>query len=196
MTCGGDSRSGGKSRCVHCLKRTTRRLESSSPFFFPSLLSPFFFPCSKLPKKIQADDLDAVQEQLDDLGITWVRETVVEGGVLVTQVRLEVFFLLLFRLSVDTPGFSLFSFSPCFFPPSQKTKTIRFSCTTRTTTWSRSATAASSPSCPCRKGGLLCRNGPRSTWASTRARRRRRGSCPAAPRRCRRRALLLIPRRR
>ena len=35
----------------------------------------------------QADDLDAVQEQLDDLGITWVRETVVEGGVLVTQVR-------------------------------------------------------------------------------------------------------------
>lgn len=40
---------------------------------------------------------------------------------LVTQVRLEVFFLL-FPLSVDTPGFSLFSFSPCFFPPSQKNK--------------------------------------------------------------------------
>ena len=35
------------------------------------------------------DDEYTVQEQLDELGIPWVRETVVEGGVLVTQVRSE-----------------------------------------------------------------------------------------------------------
>ena len=74
---------------AHCL-RTTRRQESSSPFFFLSLFYPhlFFSPLLSSKKTTkQADDLDAVQEQLDDLGITWVRETVVEGGVLVTQVR-------------------------------------------------------------------------------------------------------------
>ena len=125
-------------------------------FLFLFSLSLSSSSSSKYPK--QADDLDAVQEQLDDLGITWVRETVVEGGVLVTQVSifLSYFFLPRFSLlsfDLDLSGLLLLSHLFFFLFSFETQNSPRSSSTTRTTTWSRSATAASSRSFPSRREG-------------------------------------------
>lgn len=93
----------------------TSSKQARRPYFLlPSLtLSPFYLFLSlsaSLPLQ-QADDLDAVQEQLDELGITWVRETVVEGGVLVTQVS----FFLSSLSSSSTSTLSKSGFFPSHF---------------------------------------------------------------------------------